>query len=232
MKQEHWIKGSKAMNGLAIDTTAARAPLPQQTDATNVLAPPKLREARAHEVSGDGALAFAAMQAGMRLGPVVWIAAPRGEGRMDPYGLAPFVEPSRIILIDAPSEKDAFWAMEEVLRSGAAPTVIGAAGTAPDLTQSRRLQLAAEAGAAAAGKSPAPLAILLTPAGAGGPAAETRWRAAPQPSWFEGLAAPRWSWELIKNKRGPLGAWTIEAPYGRNAAPIFAAQPVDPMRVG
>ncbi len=214
-----------AMNGSAIERTAAPA-----TGAIEA-GPPALAEARAHEVAGDAAAAFAALMAGARSGPVVWIEAPRREGRLDPYGLSAFLDPDRLILIDAPSGKDVFWAMEEVLRSGAAPSVIGAAGQAADLTQSRRLQLAAEAGAAAAEKGPAPLAILIAPEGVRSPAAETRWRARSAPSWAEGRARPRWIWDLLKNKRGPLGAWLVEAatvsPALRDAdgAPSWFAEP-------
>lgn len=182
--------------------------------------PPALAAARAHEAWGAAAAAFAALQAGARRGAVVWIEGPKAAGRLDPYGLAPLLDPARAILIDAPSEKEAFWAMEECLRSGAAPTVIGAPGAAADLTQSRRLQLAAEAGAAAAPRGEAPLAILLPPDGAASPAAETRWRAEPAPSWADGAAAARWTWSLLKNKRGPVGAWLVEAAAcGWGAAP-------------
>ena len=181
--------------------------------------PPALLEARAHEVFGSGALAFAALQAGRRQGPVIWIEGPGAVGRLDPYGLAPFCDPARLILIDAPTQKEAFWAMEEALRSGAAPTVIAATGAAADLTQGRRLLLAAEAGAALVSAEETrdrqtgakPLALLLAPEGAASSAMETRWRADPAPSWAEGAVAPRWIWTLLKNKRGALGAWTIEA---------------------
>lgn len=186
-----------------------------------------LQPGRAHEVSGAASIVFAALQAGARQGPVVWIDGRRPEGRIDPYGLTPFIDPERLILIDAPSEADVFWAMEECLRSGAAPTVIGAAGRAADLTQSRRLQLAAEAGAAAAETGAAPLAIQITPQSAqntaGSPAAETRWLAEPAPSWVEGRGRPRWVWTLLKNKRGPLGAWLVEAEFSWGARPAEGA---------
>ena len=151
--------------------------------------PPALADGRAHEVCGAAADAFAAFQAGLRGGPLIWILPPPRSGwpaagleRPDPYGLARFLDPGRLILVETRADEQVFWAMEEALRSAAAPCVIArtpARGplAAADLTRGRRLQLAAEASGAlgllllggAAEESAAPRSS----------AAETRWRAEP-----------------------------------------------------
>ena len=171
--------------------------------------PPALAPGRMHEACGPAAAAFAAAQAGLSSyagAPLLWILAPGGAERPDPYGLARFLDPGRLILVEARREEEVYWAMEEALRSGAAPFVIAEAPTrgrlsGADLTRSRRLQLAAETGGATG------LLIIGEPAAANSNAAETRWRASFAPS--PGETGPVWEWRLLKNKRGPLGCWRL-----------------------
>lgn len=195
---------------------------------------PALRPARMHEVAGPAARAFAAAVAATRAGPVMWISPARAQERPDPYGLAAFFDPGRLLMVEAPTPADIFWAMEEAMRSGAAPLVAAECASPADLTQSRRLQLAAEAGAEAGA---APLGLALIPEPARANAAETRWRAEPlapqtrliseasanaarvEPTFDAASpdqAAQLWRWRLLKNKRGPTGAWTIS--WGAPAA--------------
>ncbi|MEM6669113.1 MAG: hypothetical protein AAF661_07830 [Pseudomonadota bacterium] len=195
---------------------------------------PLLKRGRVHEViSGDSTSgigvtasvrAFAALQAVAqptgarhergRATPddaVIWVSQPprrRNRGastRLDPYGLADFFDPGRLILLEARQPIDVFWAAEECLRSGAAPLVVAEPATVADLTASRRLQLAAEAGGA--------LGLLLYPAPPNGRtpanAAETRWRCEAAPSWSAGRLDRVWVWRCLKNKRGPVGDWAL-----------------------
>jgi protein ImuA len=171
--------------------------------------PPPLRPGRLHEVAGPAAPAFAALQAGLRRGPVIWVLPPRPAERPDGFGLAAFFDPARLILVEALQPLDVYWAMEEALRSGAAPLVVAEPTAPPGLTQSRRLQLAAEAGGGVG------LLRLPESALAAHDAAETRWRASGRAA--DPAGAPRWRWECRKNKRGPLGAWTLGWDPGRRA---------------
>ena len=98
------------------------------------------------------------------------------------------LDPARVILVEAADDRQALWAMEEALRSGAPAAVAGAIG-ALDLKLSQRLHLAAgEAGPARA-------------AAAGGPgtasAAVTRWRVGAAHAAHDrfGLIA-RWRWQV------------------------------------
>jgi protein ImuA len=106
-----------------------------------------------HEVAapaGDGAkIGFAASLLGRRTGPILWCRSRRTALETgDPYGpgMARMgVAPDRLILVEAGRAADLLWAMEEGARTKGLAAVV-AEGVTPDLTASRRLQLAAEAG--------------------------------------------------------------------------------------
>lgn len=169
-----------------------------------------LKHARAHEICGDGALAFAAIGAGAAKGPVVWISE-RWKPTVHPEGLAPYCDPGRLLITRADSQLAVLASAETALRSGAAGLVVAEVSGAIGLTEGRRLQLAAEAGGTTA--------LLLIPEGAGSNAAETRWRCSgvPAPSGGPRQNAPRqnrhdstrWRWSLIKNKIGTLSEWIV-----------------------
>lgn len=177
-------------------------------------AAPPLAPARTHEVYGAASRAFAAVQAALRDGPVLWIQDLRApcaaQAALDGFGLVRAFDPARLVVVRAGGRDDALWCFEEALRSGAASLVVGELDRPTDLTAGRRLNLAAEAGAErAGGRGPVGLAVVAAAAARAGGAAETRWRAEPAPSWSESPdAPPRWVWTLEKNKRGRTGAWT------------------------
>jgi protein ImuA len=141
---------------------------------------------------------------------VVWIAddlslaengAPYGPG-IDEAGIAP----ERLITVAAARGREMLWAMEEALRCRAAGVVIGeirARGV--DVVATRRLSLAAAAGNT--------LALLLRTAPDEEPsAAVTRWivGAAPSLPSSHGVGPPRLAARLVRNRRGHLGAWSVE----------------------
>ncbi|WP_416898745.1 MAG: ImuA family protein [Minwuia sp.] len=135
-----------------------------------------------HEIAGwketDLALAFAARLLAREgeTRPFLWCQSAMGadeRGRLYGPGLAARgLDPSRFLFVTARREKEALWAMEEALTSGA---VAGVAGEieALGMTETRRLQLAAMKGGAMA-------LVLRGPVGDRAPAAAlTRWRAEP-----------------------------------------------------
>ena len=152
---------------------------------------------RMHEACGLGRFAFAAMR--MRAGTVsiIWIVGPHSVASLCPAALSQFFDPARLVVMHPPKPKEALWCMEEALRSGPA-FVVADLATPADLTQSRRLQLAAQAGGSTG--------LCLVPDGAINNAAETRWRCTPLPC-EQGALLHRW--ELIKNKRGILKSWNV-----------------------
>ncbi len=164
-----------------------------------------LARSRAHEAFGAGARAFAAMVAGCVGAPgkeaVVWVRRAHDRRRLNPLGLADFVDPARILLAECERPVDILWTMEEALRLGPAGVVIAELSSPPDLKVSRRLQLAAEAGGV--------IGLCLVDDSPVANAAETRWFCAPSPGADE-TDSTRWRLSLIKNKRGTSGAWEIE----------------------
>jgi protein ImuA len=170
-----------------------------------------------HEIAAPGEAHLAAA-AGFALGlaivsapspHVFWIAedmalaengVPHGAG-LDAFGLAP----ERLVRVSTAQRRDLLWAMEEALRSRAVDAVIGemrAGGI--DSVAVRRLSLAAADSGA--------LALLLRaePPNDASTAA-TRWIVGGASSLtVPGPGAPRFNAQLVRNRRGPVGSWTLE----------------------
>ena len=178
-----------------------------------------------HEIAAAGeahvaaAAGFAAaISSGAARTKTVWIAedmalaengALHGPG-LDAFGLAP----ERLLTVAAAHPRDLLWAMEEALRCRAVAAVIGELRHGEiDAVAVRRLSLAAaESGA---------LALLLR----GSPprdasTAATRWIVSAAPN--ECFAV-----HLTRNRRGPLGAWTLQwSDDNERFVLAAAAQPV------
>lgn len=192
---------------MARDTSPAAAPSPAE--------PPPLISGRVHEACGSGRHAFAFVQAAGSSGAVLWIFDAARRERLCAQGIAAFIDPARLVIARPTGAIAALQVMEEALRSGAAPLVVAELDAAPDLTQSRRLQLAAGTGG---GRG-----LCLVPEGRlATNAAETRWRcrplAAPSSMGASKPARPLQLWEIVKNKRGPLGAWEVTLGSGMTVA--------------
>lgn len=185
--------------------TAARGGQPLLADA----AAPMLRRGRVHEFCGAARRTLAAlvMQADTAPdAPILWIAAGWQADRLCPDGLVAFTNPGRLILVAGRREADLLWAMEEALRSGAAPLIVADLASPPGLTPIRRLHLAAEAGAQRA-NGPAPLGVILTPGTGGAAGVESRWHLAPcRGGWhLDRLRArlePPKSWHILRHHGG------------------------------
>lgn len=158
-----------------------------------------------HEAAGAAAAGFAAMLAGRLEGPVLWCVD--ADARADLYGpgLEAFgLHPARVIVVRCQGRTDLLWAMEEGLRTPVLAAVIGEPPDIVDLTASRRLQLAAEAGRV--------LGIVVNPDGAGrftASALESRWRIDPVPAGD--VMRPRWKIALERCRGGAQGLyWMVE----------------------
>ena len=99
----------------------------------------------------------------------------------------------RSVFIDPPTQDDRLWAIDQCLRSMAV-SVIVADARGLTMANSRRLQLAAEAGGA--------MALLSRPARERGElsAATTRWLVSPGPPDPLDPIAPTWTFELLRRK--------------------------------
>jgi protein ImuA len=143
-------------------------------------------------------------------GPVIFVAARRTLDCGAPYGHGRSrlgVDVGRLILVETDTDKDALWALEEALRSEARPALVtGAIENDVNLTQSRRLNLAAATHAT-------PLVLARSGKAAGNSAAATRWRIAPAPAAcdrFDTFAYWRWYVTLERCRNGRTGEWLIE----------------------
>ncbi|RME16337.1 MAG: hypothetical protein D6801_05680 [Alphaproteobacteria bacterium] len=169
-----------------------------------------LARARVHEAHGPARHLFALMAARADEGPVFWVAPRWQAGRLHGPGLAGLgVDPGRFVFIHADHPTDLLWTLEEALRAGAVPLVVGELPSPPGLTPMRRLQLAAEAGAE---RGAPPLGLVLTPEG-GAAGAESRWHMEPahRPD------ARGWTLTRERARTEPPASWKV-VPEGTGLA--------------
>ena len=143
---------------------------------------------------------------------MIAVVAPRNwfaeRGGLSARGARRFgVEPGRLLLVKPRTEAEVLWAMEEILRSGAADLALGAAEAA-SLTQTRRLDMAARLSGACAG-------LIRVGAGGGLSAARRRWAvrplaSGPDPWDARAPGRPRWRAQLLRRRDGPPGMWDLE----------------------
>jgi len=184
-----------------------------------------------HELCGApdraAAVGFAAALLGRlaRDGHVAWI-GPRDDlfaPGLSALGLAP----ERLIVVRAGARAARLWALEEALRS---PGLVAALAEVDQLTltQSRRLQLAAEAKGVTAFLL-RPLAACEAPC-----AAVTRWRITALPENSPCWGPPRWQVELFRCRGGRTGSWAMTWREGgfHESALAVAAEPGDRSRAG
>lgn len=157
-----------------------------------------LATARMHEVMGTGWYSFALYQATKHNGTLFWIAPEKSNQTLLPDGLPRNVA-HRLHLIRPKNERDLLWSIEETLRSSAVDLVIAEPQKPLSLTAGRRMQLAAEKGQTTG--------LIFVREGQGSNACETRWKCHPLADQYGNLTLHHW--QLIRNKRGIIGDWTV-----------------------
>ncbi len=175
-----------------------------------------LAAGRVHEATGSGRRAFALALAARLTGPVLWVQDGTARDALYGPGIARFFDPARLIIVLPVGRIQTLQVVEEALRSGATPLVVAEMEAAPDLTASRRLQLAAGTGGGR-GLALVPEHRLCTNA------AETRWRCTPQAGDSDALQ----DWQITKNKHGRLTQWQVRWEGGG-----FVSCPRDPAHTG
>jgi protein ImuA len=178
-----------------------------------------LMRGRLHELLGaaddaGSASGFAAVLGRLIGGDMLWVvdeALWQREGRLYPAGLAAIgLDPARLIIVLLPDAVAVLRAAVDGLRCNALGSVVIALPGDPralDLTASRRLALAAEAGGVTA--------LMLRLGGKPLPsAAQSRWQVASAPSLPLAGASPghpAWTLELLRQRGRPDGGcWCVE----------------------
>ena len=177
-----------------------------------------------HEVYGGGAdlihgaaaVAFIGGVVARTSGPVIWILDRKDLFAPALAGVG--VHPDRVIYVETGDSKTALLVVEESLRHVGLAVVVGEISGKVNLTESRRLQLAAEAsgGLGLLLRRPRRLAQDHTEEPT---AARTRWRVTAMPSgpalpWSPstpGLARARWRLELLRCRGGEPRTFDVEA---------------------
>ncbi|MCP5036324.1 MAG: hypothetical protein GY945_01855 [Rhodobacteraceae bacterium] len=169
-----------------------------------------LARARLHEVCGPARHTLAMIIAGAMQGPVFWVAPNWAAARPYGPGMVSFADPGRFVFAHAARAEDILWTLEEVMRAGTVPLVIGDLPSAPGLTPVRRLHLAGETGARE-GRH-APIGLILTPEGAAA-GVESRWFMAPD----HGPESTRWQLSRKRARSAPEQTWQVR-PHGDSFA--------------
>ncbi len=154
-----------------------------------------LARARVHEVTGPAADGFVLSVLGSAKGNIIWTGRQGRIAALCPLAMTRFFDPARLITCGCISRKEILWSTEQALRSRGASFVVAEMRQGPSLRESRRLQLAAEAGRTAG--------LILIEKSAQSSASQTRW-------YCEPAQDEMWQWQLIKNKAGQLGCWTVQ----------------------
>lgn len=171
-----------------------------------------LARLRAHEATGSSRRLFALLAAAATQGSILWLACRWMPERLAPDGIAPCLDPGRLLIGRCRDMREILWCAEEALRSGAVPLVVADLAEPPALTPVRRLHLAAEAGGGRDGAAPA--CLLLAPGTGGAAGIETRWHLSPLPGWaIDGRA--RWRLVRLRARTDPPAAWEMRLRAGR-----------------
>lgn len=188
-----------------------------------------LTRARVHEFCGPARRTLALIVAGAahdersRAGddpgrdPILWLRPAWLPERLFPEGILPFINPGRLVLVTPCRPEDLLWCMEESLRCGAARLVVAELPQPPGLTPIRRLQLAAESGAAEGAVTPT--GLILTPGAGGARGVESRWRLTPR----HDRDHSRWRLDRLHDRSAPPRSWTLHQDHDTGALRLASA---------
>ena len=159
---------------------------------------------RVHEVCGNARHRFAMWVGAQTAGPILWIAPSWHASQLMPCAVREVLDPARLLFVHTKRAEDVLWSVEESLRAGAISLVIADLPGLPNLTEVRRMHLAAEQGGEISGHMP--LGLLLTPGMGGAQGVETRWHLASDHS----PGHQQWRLERLRARMAPPRTWTLQ----------------------
>ena len=162
-----------------------------------------------HEAYGPSPIRLAIILCTITTGPIIWIRPKWEKNLLNPDGIWHWFNTQRLLFINANSQIDFLWAMEQSLVRGIAPLIISELPKIPSLTQIRRLNLAAKKNL----YNPElyiPIVIILTDSDGVIPNIESRWRINPLPFWNK---------EREKIISSPQGKWLLERSFSKIDGP-------------
>ncbi len=166
-----------------------------------------IRRGRVHELCGTARLLLALIVAQACDGPIFWIRLTRTPDQLFAPGIARYIDPSRLHLVQTSTANDSLWCAEECLRSGQIPLVVVEISEPLALTPVRRLHLAAQNGSQGRRKS-APLGLLLCPGQGRALGVESRWHM--QATFTPTI--PSWQRDRTRARAEPPASWQITEP--------------------
>lgn len=157
---------------------------------------------RIHEVQGTSADGFAAAMIAKAGGSSLWAGRRRDIHSLSPNALLRYFDVSKLTLTECLTRKEILWAADQALRSKGFESVVLQLHQGPNFNESRRLQIAAEAGRSTG--------LVIINGHAQSSAAQSRWQCTPLKTTTSAAANDHiWQWDCTKNKSGTLGAWQV-----------------------
>ena len=174
-----------------------------------------LRIGKIHEICGPAKTRIVTLVGAKTKGLIVWIRPEWEDFIINVDGISPWFSPNQLLLINAKSKNDLFFATEEVLRSGIPElTIIELPGT-PNSLQMRRMHLGINAGIKL-NHAKKPIALILSPNKGGATNIESRWYASTLPCWKQlldnedGNLKQKWYLKRLFSRTHPIKKWSIE----------------------
>jgi protein ImuA len=153
-----------------------------------------------HAVTGSAAHGFVTFLLARRGGAILWCRRPGTLDGLYPPGLFDHgIDPAKVILAEARDQAELLETAEEGLRCASLAAVVAEPPKALDLTASRRLQLAAQAGGV--------LGLLILPSGSRSEAARSE---AGRVSLLTAWEAEPAATTLTRCRGGRPGSWTVQ----------------------
>ena len=201
----------KSQRGVGLPPLAAGGAV-RYEQLTLVAEGPALMLGKIHEACGEARDMFPLVAARALAGPVFWLGLRRTLASLSPTGLGHYIDPSRLLTVVGDDRRQLLWAAEQSLAMKGAALVVLELRDGPNLRESRRLQVAAEARGG--------LGIVLIERWAQSSAAQTRWLCEPLPATESAEGAEEWIWRNTKNRAGSPGTWRLRWSGGEDAPNI------------